>query len=546
MSVSEVKAEATDIVVELDKISKSFGGVRVLDSVDLTLLAGRVHGLVGMNGSGKSTLIKILAGVHKPDPGGSLRLVGASDATPSRSGAVLRRASSEVRIGFVHQDLALIDTFSIVDNFALSLGYEMSRLGRARRKEVTELTAQGLARVSVQASPLTDVGDLGAADRSLVAIARALTQLAGAARPCFVLDEPTAALPRREVDRVLGTVRQLAGEGAAVLFVSHNMGEVSSVTDDITVLRDGRAVLSAPTKQLTTSDIVDQMLGESTEKVMDIQHGASGRHANELADARVPVVRVDELTGERIDGLDLTIQPGEIVALTGLVGCGKSEAGRILAGSSAALSGRIEVDGVAYTPSHPSDAIQAGVSYVPAERLVRGGILSFSAAENISLPVLRSFWRRGLIDGGRERSVAGGLMRSTRAYPDDSRALFGTFSGGNQQKLVFSRALVNQPRLLIVDEPTQGVDVGAIPVLYDCIRVAAEAGTAVLLISSSYEEVVELAHRAIVLDRGRVCSRLGADQLTVPNLVAAAASPSEDGHGVGTTIRQVTSAEVRR
>jgi ribose transport system ATP-binding protein len=527
-----MNAAAVDLpVIDLHGISKTFSGVTVLHSVSLQLMAGEVHGLVGMNGSGKSTLIKILAGVHKPDPGGVITFPAAAVAVaghgaPRRSHrALLRRESREVRIGFVHQDVGLVDTFSIVDNFALSLGYDTTRIGGVRRRRIAEVTEAGLRRVGVAAAPDTEAGRLGAADRTLVAIARALTLLAGEARPCLVVDEPTAALPQREVNRVLGVLRTLSDEGAAVLFVSHNLGEIAAVTHRVTVLRDGRIIDTAPTASLSQAQIIDRMLGERVEHALldqiEAVHEAEERAATHPAADQVPTLRVSDLCGDRADHVSFDIAPGEILVLTGLVGCGKSEIGRVLAGSNPPRSGRLELAGQPYSPASPRDAVASGISYVPAERLRNGGILTFTARENISLPVLERFWHRGRVGVAGERAATLGLMDATRVTPMAPEQPFGAFSGGNQQKIVLSRALISRPRLLVIDEPTQGVDVGAIPVLYDRIRAAAAGGAAVLVITSSYEEAEALGERAVVLDRGVVCAELSGDQLSVPALAAA-------------------------
>ena len=514
------KSVDDDVVVTLERISKTFSGNHVLRSVDLKLRAGQVHGLVGMNGSGKSTLIKILAGIHRPDPGGRISFQGsprASRRDRRRRRPIFRRAAHGVHMGFVHQDLGLVETLSVTDNFALALGYEMSGLGGVRRRGITELTEAGLARVGLGIAADTEISNLGAADRSLVAIARALTQLAGHDRPCLVLDEPTASLPRREVDRVLDVVRTLATDGAAVMFVSHNLGEITGVATQITVLRDGKIVEDRPTGQLTRAAIVDAMLGKSTEQALANLAESPEADRDGVAPS---LLTVRGMRGTRVDGLDLDVAHGQIVALTGLVGCGKSEAGRMLAGSATLASGSMQLDERPYSPRSPRAAMVAGVSYVPAERLRRGGILEFTAQENITLPVLGRFWRRILVNGAAERAAAESMMARTHVHPLDRQQAFGLFSGGNQQKIVLARALVSNPKLMIVDEPTQGVDVGAIPVLYECIRAAAAAGAGIVLISSSYEEVAELADEAVVLDRGRIHARLAGTQLTLANLVA--------------------------
>ncbi len=505
-------------LVALQNISKSFGVARVLTDVSISLHPGRIHGLVGMNGSGKSTLIKILAGVHRPDSGGSIEFGSAAGST-ERSGAsrpALRRGERQAQIAFVHQDLGLIDTLSIADNFALSLGYKINRFGRIRENAMDDITRRGLARVGVDFPASTLVGELGAAERTLVAIARALTQLDGKSSPSLVVDEPTAALPRSEVDRVLGVLETLADDGAAILFVTHNLGEVMRVAADVTVLRDGRVITSQPTASLTEQEIVDKMLGKAVEDALDKQRPRARASA-----IGAPTLRLHSVGGRRTEEVTFNVAPGEIVVLTGLVGCGKSEIGRILAGSFRMRSGSMEFDGKPYAPRSPRDALAAGVAYVPAERLIRGGILSFSATENITLPVLGSFSHRGFTAPEDEETTAAQYMRQTKVAPARPEQLFAAFSGGNQQKIVLSRALIRRPKLLVVDEPTQGVDVGAIPALYGQLRAAADAGAAVLVITSSYEEAVAVGDRAVLLDRGRVAAELGSDQLTLAALISS-------------------------
>jgi ribose transport system ATP-binding protein len=515
-------------LLEMRGISKAFGRNVVLRDVDLRLQGGEVHGLVGMNGSGKSTLIKILAGIHQCEPGGTIVYGDArqggdartQSARPRRLGLSMTSAQEHPGVGFVHQDLGIVPELSLIDNFALTFGYE-TRRGTVSTDRVRAKVVSGLQGVGVDADPDSQASELGAADRSLFAIARALEQLDRADSPVLVLDEPTAALPLRESQRVAKVVRDLAERGAAVLLVTHHLAEVMQITDRVTVLRDGEVVLASPTADVTQEAVIDAMLGEKVERVLQRQHREhSAAHAGEAAS----VVAVDGLNASRVRDVAFTASAGEILVLTGLVGCGKSQVGRVLAGADTAYEGTLRLGGAPYRPANPRQAIEAGVSYVPAERIERGGILAFTARENISLAVLGDYGRRGVVDRRPENEMARRWLGATQVRPADPDLPFASFSGGNQQKIVLSRALATKPRVLVVDEPTQGVDVGAIPVIYQQLRDAAAQGTAVIVITSSYEETVEIADRAVVMDRGHVVAELPASRLSVGALLQVPAA----------------------
>lgn len=511
--------------ISIDRISKSFGGVRVLHEVSMDLHRGRVHGLVGMNGSGKSTLIKILAGIHRPDPGGDIRFDRAEAASRTSNGVRaalrLRRFCAGVAIGFVHQDLGLIDSLSVAENFAMSLGFATNRSGWVDQRRVDERTAHTLARVGADVSYASTVGELGAADRTLVAVARALDAVGTDRSACLVLDEPTAALPPHEVDRVLTVIERLAAQGTAILLVTHHLKEILRVCDDITVMRDGYVVHSGELRGIDEQHIIDLMLGDKVEHQL-----AQEQRVDVPADAvtttrtGTAVARINHVSGYRPDDVSFDVSRGEIVVLTGLVGCGKSEIGRLVAGAATARTGTVTVAGETASVTRQPTGMRPGVGYVPSERIRKGGILEFTAQENVTLSVLSRLTRWGLIRQGAESATALQMMKTVDVHPYEAGRMFSSFSGGNQQKLVLGRALLRKPHLLIVDEPTQGVDVGAIPTLYRAIRGAAEAGSAVLIITSSYDEAVKLADRVIFLDRGRITGHFTGDDITVSRLTS--------------------------
>jgi ribose transport system ATP-binding protein len=484
-------------------VSKAFDGVTVVDDVSLEIAAGEILGLVGPNGCGKSTIIKILSGFHRPEPGAEIRVGGHLLAPDSP-----RR---EAGMAFVHQDLALVAGASVVENLALGVGFRIGLLWRidwsAERKRAEEL----LATFGIRAEADTRIADMSPADVTLVAITRALSSLPHNRASLLVLDEPTSSLTDTEVRRVLHAIRQVAAEGSAVLFVSHRLDEVLDVAHRVNVMRDGQIVADRPTAGLTERDVVELMLGRPLERMVPEPESVS-------PDA--PLIEVRGLAGGRLQPIDIAVRPGEIVGVTGLLGSGKTELGRLLAGASPLSAGEILVAGRPCAFRSPADAIRAGISYVPPERRTQGGIPAFLARENITLPGLSSFWSGWRLDSHRERTDAADWMGRTQVVPLDTERSFVTFSGGNQQKLVFAKWFRMNPKILVLDEPTQGVDVGAVRELYQLIQHAAADGRAVLLLSSEWDDLARICHRVIVLNRGRRSGELSGRDLTSDNIAA--------------------------
>jgi ribose transport system ATP-binding protein len=485
-------------LLEARGLTKVFDGVTVLDGVDLDVHAGEIHALIGANGSGKSTLIKILSGYHEPSAG---------------------RVSAVPEFAFVHQDLGLVESMSVLENVALACGYAKGSCGRIRWKSTREETRVLLSEFGLDVDADSAIGNLGGTERRLIAIARAARFL-GNNRGVLVLDEPTTGLPPDETHRVFEIMSLVAKRGAGVLFVSHNLADALSLAQTVTVLRDGHAVACVPAESSTVEDLAAYMFGSAAEAIVDADevHVASADAAKSEVDeqpALAPALRLAGLCGPRLKDVNLEVWPGEIVGVTGLVGCGKSELGRMIAGAQAPTSGTISVSGnPAIRFASPHAALAARVAYVPPDRRRFGGVLTMDARENVTLSTLSSFFKRGWLRKHRELDSVAAQMVEVGAIPRNPRQMFGTFSGGNQQKLVFARALRTTPRVVVLDEPTHGVDVATIPELFRFVRQMAEQGCGVVLITADLDELVALSDRVIVLRDGECAEELRGKDVT--------------------------------
>jgi simple sugar transport system ATP-binding protein/ribose transport system ATP-binding protein len=480
-------------------IGKSFGSTRALDRVTLEIRAGSVHALVGENGAGKSTLGKILGGTIAPDQG-ELLLRGDPVAFGSPREALAHG------IALVAQELALVPRLTVAQN--VFLGVEPRRAGvidpRALAARFDRLV--GSTGFDLPAGAL--VGGLSLARQQQVEILRALARDA----ELIVLDEPTASLSGAEADRLHEIVRRLAASGSTVVLVSHYLREVLDLADTVTILRDGRLVRTAPAASETEASVMSGMLGRSVGQVYPARPA--------LPEQPRTILRVDGLDAPGVRGVSFELRAGEIVGLAGLVGAGRTELAHAIFGSTRPIAGRVEVDGVSGWRS-PDGALRAGVALIPESRKREGLLLGRPVRENVSLASLRSMSRSGLIARGRERSaVAGAMERSTLVAPLERPA--GTLSGGNQQKLLFARAVLAGPRLLIADEPTRGIDIGARHALYVLLTSLASDGMGILLISSEVEEVLGLAHRVLVMRAGRIAAELEGERMTASAILEAA------------------------
>jgi simple sugar transport system ATP-binding protein len=477
---------AAGLVLELRGISKRFRGVQALTGIDLTIRAGEVHCLAGENGSGKSTLIKIIAGVQPPEPGGQIVIDGVE--CPGLS------ASESIRRGIqvIYQDLSLFPNLTVAENIAVA---QHLRPGLVRWQRIRRTAEVAMHRLGIELDPQAFVADLPIAQRQLVAICRAM---AAEAR-LVIMDEPTASLSRHEVDALLALTRQLKQRGIAVVFVSHRLDEVLEVSDRVTVLRNGEKIGTYDAAGMTDRRLGEMMIG---------RHITYEMQAAAHADAEV-VLAVEGLTraGEFAD-VTLSIRRGEIVGLTGRLGSGRTELALSLFGMNAADAGRIEINGRALKLNHTTrEAVAAGIAYVPEDRLTLGLAMRHSIASNLLLATLPQLGSKlGLVaDSRRAERTQFWIDKFGIKAPKPEHAV-GTLSGGNQQRVVLARWLAAEPRLLILDSPTVGVDIGAKEGIYQMIRQLAADGFAVLMISDEIPEVFYHAHRVLVMRRGRITS----------------------------------------
>lgn len=512
---STMDGQVGPAALRVSGVSKSFNGTPVLQDAELCVRAGSIHALVGHNGSGKSTLIKVLAGYHQPDSpieahvfDDVVRLGDHGDA--DRAG-----------LRFVHQDLGLVDSLSAVDNLALGIGYPRS-FGLIRWDRAARRTREILASLGYEFDVHRPVGQLSAAQRAGIAIARALQDWSGR-RSVVILDEPTAAMPAHEVEVLFRAVRALRAHGLGVVYVSHHLSEILELADDVTVLRAGAVVESRPVAGLSHDGLVELILGSAAPSA-PVPVPAS--EAPIAPSAGALALRVRDLTCADVEHLDLEVAPGEIVGILGVDGSGRDAVLGALAGFSA-RSGTVEVTGTLVSPGRPGLAIRAGVGYVAADRLRTGVIPHLDVIRNLTISGLSGYRRFGLLSQKAEAADAAGWLRRIGVLDAKDRSPILTLSGGNQQKVMVGRWLRREPDLLMLDEPTQGVDVGARSLIYDLLRQAAGSGRGVLVASSSTEELVELCHRVVVMAHGRQVAVVDAGQLSEDHLDALALAPKQ-------------------
>ncbi|WP_406081615.1 sugar ABC transporter ATP-binding protein [Micromonospora sp. NBC_00858] len=494
------------MVLRLTDLVKTFPGVRALDGVQLEVRAGEVHCLLGQNGAGKSTLIKVLAGVHQPDSGQvEWRGEPVNFANP--------QAAMRAGIATIYQELDLVDDLSVGEN--AFLGHEPRRLGFVRRGHMARRTRQILGRLGhAEIPPGRMVRALPAAGKQIVSMARALSHEAR----LIIMDEPSAVLAHDEVGNLFRIIRELTAQGIAVIYISHRLEEIREIGDRVTVLKDGRttaANLSA--RDTPTRDLVSRMTGRSIEYVFP------ERPADDPAG--VELLQVDGLTrpGEFAD-VSLSVRAGEIVGIAGLVGSGRSELLETIYGARRAEAGTVRMAGKALRAGSVGAAVRAGMGMAPEERKSQALLLGEPIYRNVTLATFGRYARLGFTNAGAEQAEADRIAESLELRPRDVRRPVRTLSGGNQQKVVVGRWLLGDTKLLLLDEPTRGVDIGARAELYQVIRGLAARGVGVLLVSSEVPEVLGLADRVLVMREGRVIREAPAGELdenTVLDLVMA-------------------------
>ena len=500
-------SESAPPVVELREATKSYGAVRALHDGNLTLRPGEVRGLMGENGAGKSTLVKVLGGVIRRDAGEML-VEGASVDFHSPHDA------RDAGMAVIYQEPTLFPDLSVAENVVM--GYHpLGALKRIDRREMHRLVQELLDRLGVSLDPERPVRGLSIADQQIVEIAKALSFDARV----LIMDEPTAALSGPEVERLFSVVRTLREDGSAVLFISHRLDEVFTICDTVTVMRDGAVVHDAPIGEMTPDEMVKRMVGRELSTLFPKQD----------TDVGEPVLTVQRLTREgAFSDVSFDVRAGEIVALAGLVGAGRSEVARGIFGIDKVDAGHVEVLGRRLPGGKPAAAMQAGVGFVPEDRRQQGLVMDLSIARNTALTRLRALARGGLIRSGAETRLAREwgtrLQLKFHRLQDD----VGTLSGGNQQKVVLAKWLATGPKLLIVDEPTRGIDVGTKAEVHRLMSELAADGVAVLMISSELPEVIGMADRVLVMHEGRLTGELSREEADEESVIRLATGQAEE------------------
>ncbi|MEI5131432.1 sugar ABC transporter ATP-binding protein [Streptomyces libani] len=486
-------------LLRVEGVTKSFPGVRALDGVDLTLRTGEVHVLLGENGAGKSTLIKMLSGAHRPDEG--RLLVDGAEAT-------IRSAQDAERLGIatIYQEFNLVPGLTVAENIFLGR-QPRTKLGLVDRKAMRARAAELLRRVRLDVSPNTPVAELGIARLQMVEIAKALSLDARV----LIMDEPTAVLTSEEVETLFEIVRELRDTGVGIIFITHHLEEIGALGDRVTVLRDGRSVAQVPAST-DEDELIRLMVGRS-----DIAEQYPRRRPDAPG---APLLRVRGLTrngtaaGPVFEGIDFEVRAGEVVGLAGLVGAGRTEVVRAIFGVDRYDAGTVEIDGKELARGDVRAAMRAGLGLVPEDRKGQGLVLDASLQDNLTLARLDRDTRGGLVDRGAQRREAATVAAQLKVRMSGLGQSARTLSGGNQQKIVIGKWLLTDTRLLILDEPTRGIDVGAKVEIYQLINELTASGRAVLMISSDLPEVLGMSDRVLVMSQGRLAGELPAEEAT--------------------------------
>lgn len=510
MSSAPPSGGATSLLT-IEELSKRFGGAVALNDVRFEVAPGEVHGLLGQNGSGKSTLIKVLAGFHAPEPGARLTVGGREVVLPLPPGGF-----RSLGIAFVHQHLALVPSMSVLENFLIGDHATAMRPVILWRREAARVRAV-FERFGLRFDLGAAVETLSPVERALLAILRAFDQLERAPGEggvkLLILDEPTPFLPKGDVQHLFALVRSLVREGASVVFVSHDIDEVLEITDRVTVLRDGQVAGTLNTRRASKAEIIRLIVGRD----VDLEHMRPAVRA-----LGVERARIEGLSGPGAGPVSLTLRGGEVVGLTGLIGSGYDSALHLLYGSQPAAEGRLVLDGetMELRAMSPDRAIAQGIILVPGDRLNEGAIGRLSVTDNVTLPLIRRTARGWILRHRQMRRIAEELAQDYDVRPRDPTRLLGELSGGNQQKVVLAKWFQTRPRLILLEEPTQGVDIGAREQVFGTIRRMSEAGASVLCASSDHEQLAAICDRVVVFAQGRSVSEIAGTQISKSAIAA--------------------------
>lgn len=498
------------LALSLTNVSKTFGVTKALDGVSLQVRKGSIHALLGANGSGKSTLIKILAGVESADHGSQVEAGGRTVAGHHTSPAFAR----ETGIHVVHQNPAVFGHLSVADNLAIGrvAGYDAGLVAPIRGRRVHRHTQAVLDRFGLDIDPKTPVAALGPGARAMLAIARVLQDQGEDTSGVLILDEPTASLPSAEADQLIATLQRWAAAGQAIIYVTHRLDEVTRMADTVTVLRDGAHVTTRQAAGLTEDDLVELIVGRSVAEAFPPSHPT--------IDAE-PLLEVRSLRSGRIQDLSFNVRRGEILGIGGLLGSGRTTLLSTLFGIRQPAAGEIRLDGEPLAAGGIRAAIRRGIVMVPEDRSGEAALPGLTTRENLSASSVSRYWRRGRLDHRLEAREARGSIAEFLVRVASDAQPFHTLSGGNQQKVILARWLRLTPGLILLDEPTQGVDAGARAEIYRLVRTAVDAGASAIVVSSDPEELAKMADRVLVISRGRLSAELTAPAITAHRIVEA-------------------------
>lgn len=487
-------------IIRMRNISKSFGGVHALKSVQLDVFAGEVHAILGENGAGKSTLIKTITGVHQPNSG-EIELNGEliDFANP--------REAQQQGIAAIYQEPSLFPDLSIAEN--ILVGRQPVNGGRISWRQMNKIASELLNRLHVKLNPRTKARNLSVAQQQMVEIARALSVNA----KVLIMDEPTSSLTSNEVEELFRITRKLRDEGTAVIFISHRLEELFALADRVTTLRDGEYVGTRTLDNVTTEDLIQMMVGRKLDDLFPKQDVARGEVVLEVENLSVPGV---------FENVTFKLHAGEILGMSGLVGAGRTDVACSIFGVKPAAQGQIALKGEPVTITNPQKAMSLGISYVPEDRKNHGLVLPMPIGDNITLPVLNEFTAYGWLNRKKEKGVAADASKKLEVKATSIEQKAQELSGGNQQKVVLAKWLNTNPRILILDEPTRGIDVGTKAAVHRLMSSLAAQGMAILMISSELPEILGMSDRILVMREGRITGEFDRSEATQEKLMVAA------------------------
>ena len=491
-----------EMLLEMKEIDKSFPGVKVLQNVQFSLNSGELHALMGENGAGKSTLMKILNGIYSKD-NGTIIVKGKPEEITST------KVAEGLGISIIHQELNLIPYLSIMENIFLGREFKLGKTPFVNWKKMRSEAERYLKQLGMDLDPRTIVEELSVGQQQMVEIAKALSMQAD----ILVLDEPTAALTDREIEKLFEVIAALKAKGVGMIYISHRMEEIFQISDCITVLRDGKYIGTRKTKETDMDELVRMMVGRDINDRFPKIEITPGEER----------LRVEGISlGQKLRDISFSVRSGEILGLAGLMGAGRTEVAKVLFGVTPATQGKIFIDGKEATIRKPIDAIGAGIALVTEDRKHEGLILSLSIRENLSLPNLAKLSVSGFMKRSKESVLSEETIEKLHIRTPHAEQVVGALSGGNQQKVVIGKWLATKPKILILDEPTRGVDIGAKKEIYDLMNQLAKEGVAILMISSELPEVLGMSDRIIVMHEGRVTAELSREEATQERIMYAA------------------------